>query len=125
MGPGIKGHTFTAPKITHHLPHNCRQPFPLGHFPLPPPNMREGAHIFLGKYTKQGVPQFHPLYSLNTPPNTPPFLYIYSTIFGKYQCFISLAFSLGPDEAATVGWPQKLVCDINVILLCFSNQQIN
>ena len=37
-------------------------------------------------------------------PKTPPFLhpYIYSAIFGKYQCFISLTISLGPDKAATV-----------------------
>ena len=28
---------------------------------------------------------------------------------------ISLTFSLGPDEAATVRWLQKLVCDLNAI----------
>ena len=51
-----------------------------------------------------------PLTPLHTP-KTPLFLhpYIYSAIFGKYQCFFSLTFSLGPDEMATVWWLQKLV----------------
>ena len=75
--------------------------------------------LFLGKLTTWGCLS-HPLYSPNT-----PFLHIYSAIFGMYQCFISLTFSLGPDEGATVWCLQKLVCDFNVILLCFSNQLFN
>ena len=47
----------------------------------------------------------------------PPFLHIhiYNAIFGKYQCFISLTFSLGPDEAATGGGCESL----SVILMSF------
>ena len=41
-------------------------------------------------------PSVHP----QTPPAFP--YYNYSAIFGKYQYFISLTFSLGPDEVAIV-----------------------
>ena len=64
---------------------------------------------FLGKLLNGGCPSHTP----DTPayPKTPLFLhpYVYSAIFGKYQYFISLTFSLGPDEVATVWWLQKLV----------------
>ena len=57
----------------------------------------------------EGVTVHSPDYP-QTPLNT-PFLciYTYSTIFGKYQCFISLTFSLGPDEIVIVWWLQKLI----------------
>ena len=48
-----------------------------------------------------------PLHTSKSPLYLHP--HIYSTIFGKYQCFISLTFSLGSDEEATVWWLWKLV----------------
>ena len=45
------------------------------------------------------------------PPYTP--ILTYSAIFDKYQYFISLTFSLGPDEVAIVWWLQKLVWYFN------------
>ena len=61
---------------------------------------------FLGKLTYGSV-TVTPLHT----PKIPLFLdpYIYSTIFGKDQYFISLTFSLGPEEAATVWQLWKLV----------------
>ena len=64
-----------------------------------------------------GVPQSYPLYS----PVTPLLIYLspYTTtvpsLVSTNIYFISLTFSLGPDEVATVWWLQKLVCDYNVI----------
>ena len=53
-----------------------------------------------------GVPQSHPLYSLVTPPLIPPLPYTSTAPFlvSTKIYFISLTFSLGPDEAATVWW---------------------
>ena len=51
---------------------------------------------------------------------TPLLPHFSGDIFGKYPLFIylvSLTFSLGPDEAATVWWLQKLVCELHAITL--------
>ena len=71
--------------------------------------IKEGSTIlFAGKLTHGGVtvPSLTPLLT----PLTPLLLHFYicSTIFGKYQYFISLTFSLGPDETPTVWWLQNL-----------------
>ena len=63
-----------------------------------------------------GVPQSHPLYSLFIPPSTAhPLTYTAPSLVSTYIYLISLTFSLGPDEAATVWWLRKLVYDINAI----------
>ena len=61
-----------------------------------------------------GVPQSHPLY-----PTYPPVLLTYAapSLVSTHIYLINLTFSLGPDEAATVWWLQKLVCDLNAIYL--------
>ena len=109
MGPGTKGHTSTAPPVTPSPPVFSHPPsWTLT--PTPTLHKGGGTNLFLGKFlgrlTHGGV-TVTPLHTHKTL----LFLhsYIYSMIFGKYQCFISLTFSLGPDEVATVWWQQKLV----------------
>ena len=68
MGPGIKGHTFTAPKIIQYLPTIAAAIPPLDTSHHTATQHKEGGTHFLGKYVKWGVPQSHPLYSPHIPP---------------------------------------------------------
>ena len=54
-----------------------------------------------------------PLYSPLIPQYSPT--YTVPSLVSTHIYLISLTFSLGPDEAATVWWLQKLVCDLNAI----------
>ena len=61
-------------------------------------------------------PPSHPLYSLFIPPVFPYSLtYTAPCLVSTHIYLVSLTFSLGPDEVATVRWLQKLVCDLNAI----------
>ena len=114
MGSGTRRNTFTAPQVTTASPVLSHPPtWTLPPSPTPSLHKGGGTNLFLGKIlgmlTHGGV-----TVTLHTPlhtPKIPLFLdpYIYSTIFGKDQYFISLTFSLGPDEAAIVWWLWKLV----------------
>ena len=68
---------------------------------------------------------------LSTYPPIPVFPYslTYTApyLLSTHIYLISLTFSLGPDEAATVWWVQKFVYDINTIITLFqqSSRTIN
>ena len=74
-----------------------------------------------------GGPQSHPLYSLLTPyqysPTSLPPTYTAPSLVSTHNYLISLTFSLGPDEAATAWWLQKLVCDLNAISVLFQQSR--
>ena len=69
-----------------------------------------GKVLFIGKclcptpYT----PCLSPIPILPLPP-----IYTVPSLVSTHIYLFSLTFSLGPDEATTVWWLQKLVCDIN------------
>ena len=64
-----------------------------------------------------GVPQLNPLYSLLIPHTSTPIppTYAVPSLVSTHIYLISLTFSLGPDEAATVWLWQKLVYGFNAI----------
>ena len=73
-----------------------------------------------------GVPQSHPLYSpliLQYSP-TPSLTYTVPSLVSTHMYLISLTFSLGPDEVATVWWLWKLVCDLMLFTLFQQSRSI-
>ena len=93
--------------MLHHLPS--------GH-PHPPKSMgRDTVFILLVSNLNGGasvLPHILPAY----PPVLPYSLtYTVTSFVSTYIYLISLTFSLGHDEMATVWWLQKLVCDLNAI----------
>ena len=94
------------------MPHH-----PLLDTPQLPPNPWLGGTFFilLVSSPNRGASVL-PLILPTFPPVLPYCLtYIAPSLVSTYFYLISLTFSLGPDEAATVWWLQKLVCDLNAI----------
>ena len=65
------------------------------------------------------LPTYPHTYSSPTPIQTAP------SFLSTYIYLISITFSLGPDEVATVWWLQRLVCDLHVLIALFQQSRRN
>ena len=95
-----------------------------------PPTNHSGGHIlsFIGRYLKQGCLSSTPYTPcLSLIPTTSLFPYspiqTVPSLESTHTYLIGLTFSLGPDEAATVRWLQKLVCDLNALIALFQQSR--
>ena len=75
--------------------------------------------------TKMGVPQSHSCSPQSLLPFIPPYPYTATapSLVSTNIYFISLTFSLGLDEVATVWWRQRLVCDYNAFYFVLAIKQ--
>ena len=125
MGPSFTRDTCTPAQIAQFY----WPPSYMGH--THPYNIWGAPAASFGRYCSMcGVLSFSPFVAIISPhtPNTPkpPTSHFSGAIFGKYTFYLcSLAFSLRPDEAASVWRQAKLVFNKFDVLLCFSTQEIS